>query len=264
MDGVSDLAERIHELYRTAPEGFVAARDELVKALKAEGADLDAAAVKRRKRPSVAAWALNQLADRDPAGLEELERAGATLRGSMSARGADALRDATAARRSIVTRLARETAEVLREADRSPDAHRDDVTSTLEAASVDDAVAGQLRAGTLERTVSGAVGFGEIGGLRLVETPEDDEEALSRPAHVDEAGRREELAGLKKVSAAAERAAHTAQTDLERRTTRVAKAEAQLATERYALREAEAAARGATLEARRAAAALERAERRSR
>jgi hypothetical protein len=261
---VGDLSERIGELYRAAPEGFVAARDELVKALKAEGADLDAAAVKRRKRPSVAAWALNQLADRDPAGLEELERAGAALRGSMSARGADALREATAARRSIVVRLAKEAAEILREADRSPDAHRDEVAATLEAASVDASVAEQLRSGTLERTVSGAVGFGEIGGLHLVVTPEDDEEEPpSRPARTDEAARREELAGLKKEAAAAERAAHTAEAATERLKARVAKAEAQLSSERDALREAEAAARGATLEARRAAAALERAERRS-
>jgi hypothetical protein len=261
---VVDLSERIGELYRAAPEGFVAARDELVKALKAEGADLDAAAVKRRKRPSVAAWALNQLAGRDPAGLEELERAGAALRGSMSARGADALRDSTAARRSIVARLAKEAAEALREADRSPDAHREDIASTLEAASVDASVAEQLRTGTLERTVSGAVGFGEIGGLHLVETSEDEKEEPSRPARTDEAARREELAGLKKEAAAAERAAHTAEAATERLKARVAKAEAQLSSERDALREAEAAAHGATLEARRAAAALERAERRSR
>jgi hypothetical protein len=262
---VADLSERIGELYRTAPEGFVAARDELVKVLKAEGADLDAAAVKRRKRPSVAAWGLNQLADRDPSGLEELERAGAALRGSMSARGADALREATATRRSIVARLAKEAAEVLREADRSPDTHRDEVAATLEAASVDASVAEQLRTGTLERTVSGAVGFGEIGGgLHLVETSEDDGEEPSRPARTDDAARREELAGLKKEAGAAERAAHTAEAATERLRARVAKAEAQLSSERDALREAEAAARGASLEARRAAAALERAERRSR
>jgi hypothetical protein len=260
---VDDPTERIRELYRTAPEGFVAARDELAKALKADGADTDAAAVKRRKRPSVAAWALNQLADRDPAGIEQLERAGAALRGSMSARGADALRDATAARRSIVTRLTRTAADILREADRSPDAHRDEIASTLEAASVDESVAEQLRTGTFERTVSNAVGFGEVGGLHLVATLEQDEPP-SRPTRADEAGRREELAGLKKEAAATERAAHTAEADLERLRARVAKAEAQLTTERDALREAEAAARGATLEARRAAAALERAERRSR
>ncbi len=258
-----DGSDRIRELYRTAPEGFVAARDELAKALKAEGADADAAAVKKRKRPSVAAWALNQLADRDPKGIEELERAGASLRGSMSARGADALREATATRRSIVTRLARTAADILRDADRSPDTHRDEVAATLEAASVDETVGEQLRTGTLERTVSNAVGFGEVGGLHLVATLEQDE-APSRPARVDEAGRHEELARLKKDAAAADRAAAKAESATERVRDRVAKAERQLAAERDALREAEAAARGATLEARRAATALERAERRSR
>ena len=260
---MTDPTERIRGLYRTAPEGFVAARDELAKALKAEGADADAAAIKRRKRPSVAAWALNQLADRDPKGIEELEQAGAALRGSMSARGADALREATAARRSIVTRLARTAADILREADRSPDTHRDEVAATLEAASVDETVGEQLRTGTLERTVSNAVGFGEVGGLHLVATLER-EEPPSRPARVDDAGRREELARLQQEAATADRAAAKAEATTERLRTRVAKAEQQLTAERDALREAEAAAHGATLEARRAAAALERAERRSR
>jgi hypothetical protein len=258
---MGDLDDRIRELYQTAPEGFVAARDALAKSLKAEGNADAAAAVKRRKRPSVAAWALNQLADRDPDGIGKLEEAGAALRGTMSARGADALREATTARRSIVTGLARVVAEVLREAGGSPDAHRDDVASTLEAASVDEAVAELLRSGTLERTVSGAVGFGEIGGLRLVDAPDDQQEA---DAPTPEADGGQELARLKKETAAAERAAEKAEAEIERLKTRVAKAEVQLTADRDALREAETAARGAKLEARRAATALERAERRSR
>ena len=87
-----------------------------------------------------------------------------------------------------MTHLARTAADILREADRSPDPHRDEVAATLEAASVDETVGEQLRTGTLERTVSNAVGFGEVGGLHLVATLEQDEttehatRAWTRPA----------------------------------------------------------------------------------
>ena len=112
--------------------------------------------------------------------------------------------------------------------------------------------------------MSNAVGFGEVGGLHLVATLEQDEPP-STPARMDEAGRREELAAPEEGRGGRRsRAREKAEAATERLKDRVAKAESQLAAERDALREAEAAARGATLEARRAATALERAERRSR
>jgi hypothetical protein len=259
-----DGSDRIRELYRTAPEEFVAARDELAKALKAEGADADAAAVKKAQsaRP-VAAWALNQLADRDPKGIEELERAGAALRGSMSARGADALREATATRRSIVTRLARTAADILREADRSPDTHRDEVAATLEAASVDETVGEQLRTGTLERTVSNAVGFGEVGGLHLVATLEQDEP----PEQARARGRGRPPRGARPPEEGRRRRRPRCREGRGRDGTPAGPGrEGRGAARRRARRPARGRGRrpGATLEARRAATDLERAERRSR
>jgi hypothetical protein len=67
-------------LFRVRPEGFVVARDELVAELRAQGRDDDAASVKALRKPTLALWALNQLADRDPEGVGELLDAGRELR----------------------------------------------------------------------------------------------------------------------------------------------------------------------------------------
>src|ERR1700759_5674862 len=50
------MAEELEDLAGVAPEEFVAARDALVRQLKAEGRSADAARVKGLRRPSVPAW----------------------------------------------------------------------------------------------------------------------------------------------------------------------------------------------------------------
>jgi hypothetical protein len=264
-----DLRGRIGALYGLPPEEFVAARDELVKELRAQSADADAAAVKRRKRPSVAAWALDQLSSSDPAGIRELLDAGAALRAAQQRAQAKSdegqLREATDARRAAVARLADEAATILLDVGRSPDAHLDEIAATLEAASADHGVAEQLRAGMLERTVSRAVGFEGLTGLRAVEesgSADHDAEAREERAHEDVA--REQLGRLRKEHQDSEQASSKADADVERLRGRVAAAQEHLALERDALREAETLARGAKLDARRAEKELEQAEARAR
>jgi len=164
---------RVRALYREPPEGFIAARDALVKQLKEAGRAEDAAEAKALRKPSVPAWAADQLADRDPDGIGELLDAGAEVRASQQAAlssgaSAERLREATATRRRIVTRLVREASDALREQGRSPDHHVDDIRSTLEAASVDAEAGARLRAGTLYRAIQEAGGFGDAFGLELV------------------------------------------------------------------------------------------------
>src|SRR5690554_2729969 len=53
-------------LYALPPGEFVAARDALVRDLRAGGDRATAAAVKALRRPTVAAWALNQVARAEP------------------------------------------------------------------------------------------------------------------------------------------------------------------------------------------------------
>ncbi|MDQ4005357.1 MAG: hypothetical protein M3135_03525, partial [Actinomycetota bacterium] len=68
------------ELYDLRPEEFTAARDGLVRSLKDAGDGDAAAEVKKLRRPTVVAWALNQLVRRHRRRVEELIAAGEALR----------------------------------------------------------------------------------------------------------------------------------------------------------------------------------------
>ena len=104
MDAVVD------GLYALDPGEFVAARNELARRLRKEGQKQLAGEVAKLRRPSPAAWAVNQLARRHGDELERLVRAGEELRAAQEralAGGAPAeLRQATRARREAVGRLA--------------------------------------------------------------------------------------------------------------------------------------------------------------
>ena len=68
------------ELFGLAPEEFVAARDGLARRLKREGDAETAARVKALRRPTLSAWAVNQLARARGRELEPLLDAGERLR----------------------------------------------------------------------------------------------------------------------------------------------------------------------------------------
>jgi hypothetical protein len=165
--------DRIRDLYRGAPEDFVRARDALAKDLREADRAEEAAAVKALRKPTVVAWALDRLAERDPEGVGALLDAGAEVRAAQQAAlspggNAERLRAATTARRQAVTRLAREASDALRESGRAPDAHADDLAATLEAASVDEEVGERLRLGTLDAAIREPAGFGDLAGLRVI------------------------------------------------------------------------------------------------
>lgn len=179
----------VRGLFRQPPESFVAARDVLVKRLRTEGREDEARAVKALRKPTVPAWALDQLADRDPSGIETLLDTGAQVRAAqqaaLTARDPERLRVATAVRRAAVTALADAAAAALTEAGRDPAPHRDAVVAALEAAAVDPAAAEDLRNGTFERPPASAAGFGDLAGLSVLPggaATEDDAEEESAPS----------------------------------------------------------------------------------
>src|SRR5262245_26102959 len=73
------VEEDIDRLFTLDPSEFIKARDELAKRLKAEGRT-EAAEVKALRRPTVAAWAANQVARQNPKEIGELLAAGDDLR----------------------------------------------------------------------------------------------------------------------------------------------------------------------------------------
>jgi hypothetical protein len=168
-----DVEERIAGLFGLPPEEFIAARDQLARQLKADGDAAGAKRVSALRRPTVAAWAVNQATRERPELVRELLEAGDRLhqaqRRALSGLRGGGLREAGAGRRAAVDRLAAVAAEALERSGRSPDPHRDAISSTLQAASVDGEAAAALRAGTLSKELALPSGFGDAGGLSLVQ-----------------------------------------------------------------------------------------------
>jgi hypothetical protein len=70
-----EFDQRLTELYREHPQGFVGRRNELVKELQADG-DRDAAeGVRKLRRPTATAWLINRVALDSPQLLEEFAAA---------------------------------------------------------------------------------------------------------------------------------------------------------------------------------------------
>jgi flagellar biosynthesis GTPase FlhF len=182
----------VDRLFELSPEEFTGARDRLARSLRASG-DRDAAAgVKQLRRPTVAAWALNQLARRHGDEVADLIEAGEALRQAqrraLSGVGAAPMRDAQQRRRTIVARLAERAATVLREQGVAPDAHAAAIRGALEAASVDDAAAAALLAARLSHPPEPVTGFDTVEGLTLVGDPADPGTTAPGPDVADPAG----------------------------------------------------------------------------
>ncbi|WP_155373653.1 hypothetical protein [Catellatospora vulcania] len=167
--------ETVRELYTALPDGFTAARDAAATAAKAAGHAAQATAIKRLRRPTVAAWLVNLLAHRAPERIAELSALAAALRDAQrQLRGAD-LRALTVQRRDLLSALTEQAADLAVRAQpaRSPaKLPLAEVEQTLAAALADDDVAVQVRAGTVTKAVS-YTGFGAASPLG--DEPDDNE-----------------------------------------------------------------------------------------
>src|SRR5919197_4395542 len=169
----------IDALFELAPETFTSARDKLAKRAANEGRADEAKAIKALRRPTVAAWAVNQLVRRRPADVEELLEMGSALRRAqrkvLSGVGGGDFREASESRRKMITRLVREAEAILREAGRSSPGTGEAVRSTLEAASLEEESGEQVRAGRLSKELPPPASFGAVEGLGLVPAPREKE-----------------------------------------------------------------------------------------
>jgi hypothetical protein len=148
------------DLYRLDPEDFVAARNGLVKRLRATGARAEADLVAKLKRPPATAWALNQVAPERPELIDRVLAAGAGLRAAMEAAvagDASGLRDAQRIERAAIGGAL--GAAVGRLGTKANEAARQKMSDTLRAAILDESVAERLRTGTLDADHA-APGFG--------------------------------------------------------------------------------------------------------
>ena len=209
------MDEAVEDLYGLPLTEFTKARDALARATAKEGNKEEAATIKALKKPSVAAWALNQLTRRHPDDVEQLLEAGARLRRAQTSalEGGDPaeLREAGRGEAAHVDTLAGLARAILAEAGRgASDAQQDKLVATLRAAAVDPVGGEQLRRGVLTGELSPA-GFGF--GTATDDGDIDLEAALSasvaprrRTRAEDKARREEERAQAEAAAEAAERA----------------------------------------------------------
>jgi hypothetical protein len=182
--------DRVGDLYGLPAEDFTAARDVLAKALRAEGDKAAAANVKALRRPTVAAWAVNQIARDRPELVDAVAEAGARLVAAqeqlLAGGGRDQLRAATAARRDAVN--AGTAAAVARVGG----AQREAIHATFDAAATDEEAAAAVRAGRLAKELEPPSSFALLGGFAPVDAgpdvePEPEAEPGPDPAEVAEA-----------------------------------------------------------------------------
>lgn len=152
------------ELYGLAPGEFTSARDARAKELRSAGDREAANAVKALRKPTVAAWALNQLSRRKGKDLDRLLAAGEKLRAAQEEllAGGDrsAFQDAAARERELVAELTAAAAELAGEAGEHGTGLEEKVAATLHAAALDEETAAELRAGRLLREREAIGGFG--------------------------------------------------------------------------------------------------------
>jgi hypothetical protein len=165
----------VAKLYGLPLEEFVPGRNALARDLRKEGETERAAEVAKLKRPSVAAWAVNQLARRNRRELDLLLDAGHRLRTGQeeALKGGD--RGKFEAARGDHERAVRELVGAAREllADQRGTASDQMISSierTLRFASIDEEHRPALASGRLTEEVD-APGFGAFAGMALPSAP---------------------------------------------------------------------------------------------
>jgi hypothetical protein len=157
------------ELYGLAPGDFTPARDAKAKELKGNEVS---GQVKKLKKPSVAAWVVNQLVRQETEQVEQVLAMGEALRAAQAGLKGDELRALTRQRRQLtaaVTTRARSVASGL--GVKVTQAVADQVEATLTAAMVDEECARAVRSGLLVAALA-STGLGKADVADAVATPE--------------------------------------------------------------------------------------------
>jgi hypothetical protein len=252
------------DLYGLPLERFVPERTALARELRSAGRREEATEAAALRKPSVAAWAVNQLARTQRRAVDELFEAGDALRAAheqvLAGRGdADSLRSAVGRERAAVEALTQTARGLLTaQGEELSTTIIDRVSDTLHAAALDDDAREQVRDGRLERELR-HVGLGMTSGAasarartRRKPAAEPKKEAAAERAAAEERAkaRADARAAEREARRRAERASRAADTARERRDKAV-----------QALEDAEEALAGAERERSDAEALLEEAER---
>jgi hypothetical protein len=211
--------KELDELFHGPLEEFTPARNELAKSLRSDGEAEAADWVKALKKPSRAAWLVNQLATRKPKDVRKLLKVGEELRAAQEemlsgSADRDKLRQAGANEREAIDSLVG-TAEAIGQEHGVGSQILDRVGETLQAATSDPEVAEAIEKGRLTREQR-ASGIGLVG-TATPKAPargrkQGDREAADRRARQEQAKRRKEA---ERKLAAAEKKLEREQAKLE-------------------------------------------------
>jgi hypothetical protein len=216
---VANLDEEIDRLYELPLEQFVSERDALAKRLRGEKRREDADAVKALRKPTVAAWAANQVLRSQPDGRRALLEAGDALRAAqedlLAGRGdAAAARSAAEGERRAVGDLVSAARGLARDEGFLSDAVLDRVRETLHAAATDNDARAEVEAARLDRERRPAA-FGGVEGFAVAppararpaptKRPRPPQPADRKPAAEGEADREREDRERERRAAARDR-----------------------------------------------------------
>jgi hypothetical protein len=156
----------IDRLYGLPLDQFTSARDELAARLRRDGDASAASEVKRLRKPTVSAWALNQVSRNNAKQVGELIDAGGRLREAqeqlLAGEGREPLDQAAEDERRLVAELARQAERELVAAGRSASSSvQERLRETLHAAATDPEAREALSAGRLLREYT-ATGLGPL------------------------------------------------------------------------------------------------------
>jgi len=222
------VSDEVDALYALPLDEFTAARNALAKKLGSE-------AIRKLAKPSVPAWAVNQLARRERKRLGELLKSGETLQKQVLGGKTPpaALREAQQHERQLVRDLVQRAATLLEDAGRPATAAMLERVSETLAAGAQTAEGRQaLRAGRLTEELE-AAGFEALTGLTPRRASPRDELAAARRAKEERRQERrhleQEVRKLETRAAAAEREADEAGKAAERARAAADKAATRLA-----------------------------------
>jgi hypothetical protein len=229
------MADEVDDLYALPLEEFTRARNELAKQLKDPS-------IRELKKPSVSAWAANQLARKREVDVRRLLRAGEKLeqaqRGIVGGGDQGAFAEAQREERDAVRRLRGEAAQILQESGHpASDATLERLAGTLHAAAATEEGRDALRSGRLTEDLE-PLGFGALQGVVPKaagrQTKPRAAPASPRPnrrleqARAELAAAREEAEATEKEAKNAEREADRARRAADRAAERVARMQARV------------------------------------
>jgi hypothetical protein len=220
------MDDEVDRLYSKPLAEFTAARDALARALRRNGDTEAAQEVKALRKPTVSAWAINQLARKERMKVRSLLVAGETLRAAhadlLGGGQPEKVRKAADAERNAIKHLVASAATILSEEGHTPSENMlDRIATTLRAAAVDDEARTLLERGRLTADLDPS-GFGPLALVPAAPAPKrgkrgaaSDATARRRTAAEERVGAlRAEVKELAEVLSAAEARLVAAERDL--------------------------------------------------